>query len=589
MATSISRRSLLVGASAAFGLLTLGACGKNNASGSSFRNADATAFPTTWSDTAKFEVFDGLANQAGEQPGWFGKMVSDRYGLTLNLVSPNVAGGGDTLYNTRVTAGNLGDIVVVSVGKQMNELIDGGLLMDFTPVYGAMKNVARFDAAVQKLNEGKDGLYGLPTQISTLKPTEPSEGIDPTFGPFVRWDLYKQIGYPEIPTLEDLLPVLQQMQEAQPTADNGKKTYAISLFKDWDGNMMNNAKQPVCYYGYDEIGFVLAKADGSDFQGILDDDGQYRRVLKWFFDANQLGIVDPDSTTQNYDTLFSKMQAGQVLFSFWPWQGQSAYNTEEHMAAGKGFEIAPLADMKVFSYGAEAVGGQQIIAIGSQVSDPDRAAAFLDWLYSSEGVSCNSSQTMGAAGPRGLTWDINADGKPELTDFGRKALLGDDADVPSDWGTGTYKEGASWLNVTTVLGNDIDPETGYPFNYKMWETYQETTANPLSEDWSAKMGGATTTMQYLQDNDMLAVAPGASYVAPDDDSQTESLRNQVKSVIVESSWKMAFASDEAEFDSLWEDLKATADGLGYQDVLEVDMANAKDQQAAREEIVAQFG
>ena len=139
------------------------------------------------------------------------------------------------------------------------------------------------------------------------------------------------------------------MQDAAPEADNGGKVYSLSLFSDWDGNYMNNAKQPCCYYGYDEVGFVLAKADGSDYQSILDDDGLYVRVLKWFFDANQLGLVDPDSTTQNYDSLFSKMQGGQVLFSFWPWQGQAAYNTEEHMAEGKGFMIAPLQHQKIVS------------------------------------------------------------------------------------------------------------------------------------------------------------------------------------------------------------------------------------------------
>ena len=52
-----------------------------------------------------------------------------------------------------------------------------------------MKSAARFDDAVKKINDGKDGIYALPTQISSLRPTEPSEGIDPTFGPFVRWDL----------------------------------------------------------------------------------------------------------------------------------------------------------------------------------------------------------------------------------------------------------------------------------------------------------------------------------------------------------------------------------------------------------------
>lgn len=583
---TMSRRTLLTTASASFALLALGACGSKKST-SAFGEA-VSSFPTAYPQAATFEVFDGLANQAGEQPGWFGKMVADRFGLTLNLVSPNVAGGGDTLYNTRVTAGNLGDIAIVGTGKQFNELVEGGLLLDFKPAIKAMKNASRFTEAIEEINKDKDGYYALPTQISTIKPTEPSEGIDPTFGPFIRWDLYKQVGYPEINTLEDLLPVLKKMQDAQPTADNGQRVWALSLFKDWDGNMMNNAKQPICYYGYDELGFVLAKADGSDFQGLLDDEGQYKRVLKWFFSANQLGIVDPDSSTQNYDTLFSKMQAGQVLFSFWPWQGQSAYNTEENLAAGKGFEIAPLKDMKIFSFGAPAYGGGQVIAIGSQCKDPERAAAFMDWLFSPEGVLCNSSQTMGAAGPEGLTWEMNADGLPELTDFGRKALLGSGADVPAEYGSGTYADGASWLNVTTVLGNDINPDNGFPYNYKMWETYQKSVSNPVIEDWSAKMGGAANTMEYLKNNDMLIVAPGASYVAPDDDSQIASLRNQVKAAIVEASWKMAFAADEAEFDSLWSQLQTTADGLGYKDVLEIDMKNAQEQDALRKEIAKKY-
>ncbi|MBM9833974.1 ABC transporter substrate-binding protein, partial [Enterococcus faecalis] len=88
-----------------------------------------------------------------------------------------------------------------------------------------MENVQRFDAAVQNLNKDADGLYGFPTSVSTLKATDPSEGLDPTFGAYVRWDLYGEQGYPEIGTLEDLLPVIQKMQEDNPTTDSGKKVY----------------------------------------------------------------------------------------------------------------------------------------------------------------------------------------------------------------------------------------------------------------------------------------------------------------------------------------------------------------------------
>ncbi len=548
----------------------------------------AAAFPTAWADELTIDVFDGLANQMGVQPGWFAKLVKDRFNLKLNVIAPNVAGGGDTLYNTRVAAGNLGDLIVTDKGEKLDELVDGGLLADAASHYPGMVATKRFNAAVVKLNDGKDGTYAFPTQVSGLKPTDPSEGIDPTFGPFLRWDLYAMAGYPAIATLEDLLPVLKQMQDASPAAANGKRVYAISLFKDWDGNMMNNAKQPACFYGYDEVGFVLAKADGSDYQSIVDTNSAYVRNLKWFYQANKLGLVDPDSTTQNYDTLFSKIQKGQVLFSFWPWQGQSAFNTEKNLQAGKGFMIAPLADMRVFSYGAEVYGGKQVMAIGSKAKDPQRIAAFVNWLYSSEGVYTNNSQTMGAAGPRGLTWDLNASKQPELNAFGMQVLAGDGGTVPADWGGSTYKDGASWLNTTLVVPVDTDPETGFPFSYKMWETFQKATTNPLSQGWSERMGGAATTMDYLKKNNMLMVAPGASFTTPTDSSEIQTIRNQVKAIIVQQSWKMSFAKDDAEFGSLLSDMQKTTEGLGYAKVLEVDMATAKAQNDARVAIAAAY-
>jgi len=547
------------------------------------------SFPEEWSEEITIDVFDGLANYMGMQEGWFGKLVKDKFNMKLNIIAPNVAGGGDTLYNTRVSAGDLGDLIVTDKGKKLDELVQGGLILDASPYADAMTNVGRFDKAVEKLNEGKDGVYAFPTSVSSLLPTDPSEGNDPTFGPFLRWDLYAEAGYPEVKTLEDLLPVLQKMQELEPTAPNGQKVYALSLFKDWDGNYMNNVKQPITYYGYDEVGFALAKADGSDYEGILDDDGWYQRVLKFYNKAAQMGLVDPESTTQNYDTLFSKVQNGQVLFTWWPWLGQAAYNTDENISAGRGFEIAPLQDQKIFSYGAEAYGGKQILAIGSQAEDPERIAAFIDWLYSSEGAYANGSQTMGAAGLQGLMWDLNDAGEPELTDLGKDVFLGGSGNVPAEWGGGDYTDGASTLNVTLVLPVDEDPETGFPYSYKMWPSYQELVASPLSEDWSAHMGGAATTMEYLQDNDQLLVAPGASFVTPTDSSEIETLRNQVKAIVVQYSWQMAFAESDAQFDQLWKELQDTATGLGYDKVLEVDLANAEQQNDQRLAITEEFG
>lgn len=65
---------------------------------------------------------------------------------------------------------------------------------------------------------------------------------------------------------------------------------------------MNAVKQPCCFYGYDEYGFVLVKADSSDYQSIIEPDSLYMRVLKLYFDANQMGLVDPESSTQSYES-----------------------------------------------------------------------------------------------------------------------------------------------------------------------------------------------------------------------------------------------------------------------------------------------
>lgn len=579
----------------------LSGCGKNNETSSadttketnngSKEESSGNSSDTGSSKYKKFitvDVFDSQSNYQGIQSGWFAKVVKDKFNMELNIIAPNVAGGGETLYQTRSAAGDLGDLIFAGSDQgKLQDLVTAGLVMDMTDLLKNEKNVTKYQAAIDTTNDlvKEDGTYAIPSAVSSQTPDTPSEGLDLNYGPYVRWDAYSAVGYPEIKTLEDLLPVLQKMQQTVTTSDTGKKTYAFSFFKDWDGNMMNNAKQPTCLYGYDELGFVLAKADGSDYQSIIDSDSMYTRVLKLYFDANQLGLVDPESTTQNYDTLYNKYKDGQVLYSPWPWLGKGAYNTNEHKADGKGFMIAPIDDMKVFSYGCQSTGNPKFtVSIGSKAEDPQRLADFIDWLFSPEGICMSSSQTSGSSGPKDLTWELK-DGKPVLTDFGKTALVNGDATMPDSWGGGSWKDGISQLNFQAVNLLDINPETGSAYTHTVWDSFLEMNKTKLDTDWQDKMK-AKTTLEYLQNNDKILVAPGSGYSTPLETSDITTLRNQCKAAIVQYSWQMIFAKDKAKFDSLLKEMQDTVDGLGYAEVLKLDMKNAKDQDAARKAALA---
>ena len=160
---------------------------------------------------------------------------------------------------------------------------------------------------------------------------------------------------------------------------------------------------------------------------------------------------------------------------------------------------------------------------------------------------------------------------------------------PAAFGTGSFKDGVSALNATTVLPIDIDPETGLQYNYLYWPSYIAQNTNPLLADWRAKMGNAANTMEYLQKNKQVLVAPGSGFAAPADSSEIQTIRNQAKAAIVQSSWKMSLANSDNEFNKLLKEMQSTVNGLGYKKVLDFDMDNAKAQQAAREAVVKKFG
>ncbi|UJF34864.1 type 2 periplasmic-binding domain-containing protein [Paenibacillus hexagrammi] len=568
------QRSIAAGTIALFLVLT--ACsssgGEQSTAAPSNTGSEASSASPGAQPEVTIKVFSMLANYAGDQPGWFAKLMKDKFNAKLNIIASNLAGNQQKIA-TMMASGDLGDLVVFgSNGQDYQDAIKAGLLLDWNKdgllqKYG--QNIMKYAGQAVDANKqqfgGGEHVYGVGHDVGVG--TGPSEGADMTFGPDLRWDLYQKLGSPKIEKFEDYLPLLKKMQEMEPKSDSGKPVYGFSLWSDWDNDFLTLAKVTAQLYGYQEgDGFnpgdlILVSADkANDYQGMLDENSYYMQGLKFYFDANQMGLLDPDSLTQKFSDVQNKMKDGQVLFSLFPWV-DNVYNTPDHTSKNKGFKLVPFENEKIFSYGLSPYGGVRVWAIGSKAKDPARVMQILDWLYSPEGVEEANF------GPKGLTWDIK-DGKPYVTDFGWKALPANAESVADQYGGGNFKDGMNQINNSTLKISSINPETGEPYDYQIWNSTLNYNADPVTKSWREAMGVLTPKEYFVKTNKIAVNTPPFTGKAPaTEPSDIKQKRSEVGKAIKTYSWKMVFAKNESEYNSLKQELLKKAKGLGYDEVV----------------------
>lgn len=540
---------------------------------------DAASYPKKITVT----VFDSFANYEGLQSGWFAKEVMDHFNMKLELIAPNLREDGSGMMDVRAAAGNIGDIIITSgENEKLEQLVSKGLVADISKYLDGSELMEKYGTSVRMLNDGLDGIYAVQGDMSTLPASESNSILEPNYAPYVRWDYYKELGYPAIGTLEDLLPVLEKMQELHPRDDDGNKVYGFSFFPDWDGNMMTAAKQPACLYGYDEIGFLLVSADGKSVEDILEKDSQYMRALRFYNKAYRMGLVDPESRDQTYTDVFEKYKKGDVLFCPWAFLGQSAFNTDDHTSKGEGFMPVDIGDMKIYDSGCMPNGNsKKIIAVGSRAKDTERLANFIAWLYTDDGIYCNEANSdNGTAGPYGMCWEMLENG-PSFTDFGVRSVIKKlTPAVPEEYGRGSFSDGISQLNFIAVNIKEKD-KNGDPYSFLLWPSSKEYRKSALLSDWQQHMN-AGNTMDYLTKNGKLAVSEGFDYPSLKEANEIADMRDAVRRKLVDFSWKMVFAADDAGFDEYYAKAKRICKALGYDKVVEYDRSDAARRQKMKE-------
>lgn len=519
----------------------------------------------------EIQIYSELANYAGLQTGWFAKLLKDKFNVGVNIISASE--GGSDRWATQMISRDLGDLVMLgdSNGQQhLSEAVEAGLLLDISGLMDeyAPNIVKNYPLLLEKAKSqfgNGTAVYALGSEaVPTTSDLQIEGGTDSWWGPYGRWDLYAKLGYPEIETIEDLVPVLKAMHDLEPVNADGEPTYAMSLFKDWDGGSMMAATQFYAIFGYgDQWNYVFPHATEDTYITLLDEDGIYFRILKFYFDLNQLGLLDPDSITQTYGEVTTKEQTGRVLFN-WFNPIKSNFNTAERLAEGKAITLLPMTTQKNYGYTGKPYGYARTVSIGANCEQPERLLKILDWIFSDEGLMEVNN------GPKGVTWDYDENGVPCLTELGWACYNDQMTEIPAEFGGGTFYEGMNkGFYVYPSLNNNL--ANGYPANRDLWPCVLSRKMPDVLKDWSEHHGGALTSIQALINDGNIVKTINHAVFSTEPALQMDAIlqqkSSQVGAILTEYNWKMVLAADEAEFNALKAEMVEQAKGLGYDEIV----------------------
>ncbi|MDR0999568.1 MAG: hypothetical protein LBL96_01990 [Clostridiales bacterium] len=543
---------------------------------SSQATALQSADPEPAGDTAREEyridVYSQLANYAGEQVGWFAKMVKDKFNLVLNIIPT-----GDGVFATRMSSGKLGDLILFgNNGQEFTDAIEAGMLLDWyegdlLESYG--KDIKEDLSVALQFNADTFGggtkCYGFGHNVATS--SQYSESA--FYHPDIRFDIYQEIGSPEIADLMGYLDVLKQMVDARPTSDSGLPAYAISLFPDWDGDTVMSVKCMGAFYGYDEFGFTLYDVVENTAKPVLDEDSYYMAGLKFFNKAFQMGILDPDSATQTFQDVCTKYADGRVYYSIFSWLGPSNYNTPDSLAAGKGMFAVAAKDQKNVVYGTNIYGGNRIWSIGSRAEQPERIMELINWLCTPDGVMQSTH------GPQGITWDYDANGKAYLTELGIATIGDPNTAMPEEAGGGLWQDGQAKMNNSTFTTDEINPVSGEKYNRDFWESELKREPSAAKVKWQEAFS-VLSEDEYLENLNLKVVAIGSDFVKDTRSADLESKYIQVSTAIKDGSWRAIYASSDEDFGKIVADMIEQAKGFGYDECVAWDMEQAQERAEA---------
>ena len=515
--------------------------------------------------TATITIYDQNTAFSGEVTGWFADVVKEKFDINLVFKSAN-----DMAFAAYIENGDLGDIIIFSNENDYATVRDAGLLLnweyaDCLTEYAPYINEHYSDALLKNRSLNEDGqIYGINGNISL----DTDNHNDFTSTCYLRWDLYAELGYPQIDTLEDFEDVIEDITELAREDSPDSSIYGISLFNSWDNNMLAAASSIAQLYGYTEWGPGFYNISTDSYEQCVDKDGIYIRALRFYNDLYRKGLISPDSMSQTYELAKKDYSKGRAVFSTYGLVA-SEYNNVTHLSRNRSMMPVNASDFSPACTQKSSYGADYVWAVSKKTKYPEQCMKFVDWMFSPEGML-----TM-MYGPKELTWDYDDGGLPYITEFGYECLSNTSTIMPDDY-SGTYVEGFVDFSCPTINKSTfIEGLDNITYNYLTWQSTKNSQwyadnygsyDNSLS-DWSEKTGYDSIN-SYIEDNGY-TVYPATTFSMEAISMDYTISEREVANDLCTYSWNAIYAETEEEFDEIIDDMcSAVKSRKDYDKVIE---------------------
>lgn len=501
-------------------------------------------------DTTEHYEFDAYYSYQGSVKPWgedaASKYMNEKFNITVNSSCPEA--DADSRLNLMISSDDLPDVIIMDRNANWQKLISLGKLVDINTLrYEGCSFDEDILESSQKLLSVNGGLYGIPNWAR-----KGATGGNASW--MVNHDVYKQLGSPELKTLEDLHQFMLDAKEANVKTSDGQSIFP--WLPRQDDNGFNTVSAIYRSYGNPNlVDTYWSQADNDIKLAVFDDN--YVSALKianqWFREGLFPETIYTDSSDQYVEKLSNGR--GAVLYFDFSQDDVNHFRTLLQEKDGNTYDLLgwELKDSPIFPpaegvdwvYGEEnGTPGSNVNCITTKAENPQRIFDLYSWMLTKDG-SINMMY-----GPEGGLWEGKDENGNPILKKPEEELSSDEKNAAGCW-FWAQPAHADNVDLTKYAVNDAQPEA--------------------SRSWVISIQAHV----FTPEDSIHPAVPGQKFLTDENANlsleidPTEDLGMARQAIADECKMRIPqiiMASDDATFDKLVQDLKDFAESNQVHDI-----------------------